>query len=157
MDSSHPLWQTGWYCDGHWQNGSQQYAVYNPADGSLLAEVARCRSAETHTAIAAASKAFKSWPHTTAKERSAILRRWYELMLEHQDALAELMVLEQGKPLAEAKGEVAYGASFLEWFAEEAKRAYGDTIPSPNNESRLWTIKQPVGVVAAKVSSTIPV
>ena len=157
MDSSHPLWQTGWYCDGHWQNGSQQYAVYNPADGSLLAEVARCGSAETHTAIAAASKAFKSWPHTTAKERSAILRRWYELMLEHQDALAELMVLEQGKPLAEAKGEVAYGASFLEWFAEEAKRAYGDTIPSPNNESRLWTIKQPVGVVAAITPWNFPI
>lgn len=157
MDSSHPLWQTGWYCDGQWHNSSQQYAVYNPADGSRLAEVARCGSAETHTAIEAASKAFKPWRHTTAKERSAILRRWYELMLEHQDALAELMVLEQGKPLTEAKGEVAYGASFLEWFAEEAKRAYGDTIPSPNNESRLWTIKQPVGVVAAITPWNFPI
>lgn len=157
MDSSHALWQTGWYCDGHWHNGSQHYAVYNPADGSVLAEVARCGTTETQTAIAAASNAFKHWRHTTAKERSAILRRWYELMLAHQDALAELMVLEQGKPLAEAKGEVAYGASFLEWFAEEAKRAYGDTIPSPNNESRLWTINQPVGVVAAITPWNFPI
>lgn len=157
MDSSHPLWQTGWYCDGHWHNGPAHYAVYNPADGSVLAEVARCGSAETKTAIAAAATAFKGWRQTTAKERSAILRRWYELMLEHQDALAELMVLEQGKPLAEAKGEVAYGASFLEWFAEEAKRSYGDTIPSPNSESRLWTIKQPVGVVAAITPWNFPI
>ncbi|MGO1617539.1 MAG: NAD-dependent succinate-semialdehyde dehydrogenase [Oceanisphaera sp.] len=121
----------------------------NPASGQLLAKVAVCGTQETQAAIDAATQAFGPWRHKTAKARSAILRRWYELMMEHQDALAELMVLEQGKPLAEAKGEVAYGASFLEWFAEQAKRANGETIPSPTFDNRLWVIKQPVGVVAA--------
>ncbi|MGO3228374.1 MAG: NAD-dependent succinate-semialdehyde dehydrogenase [Oceanisphaera sp.] len=149
MDNAHFLWQTGWYCDGQWRDSNQQYEVNNPASGQLLAKVAVCGTQETQAAIDAATQAFGPWRHKTAKARSAILRRWYELMMEHQDALAELMVLEQGKPLAEAKGEVAYGASFLEWFAEQAKRANGETIPSPTFDNRLWVIKQPVGVVAA--------
>ncbi|MDP5292553.1 NAD-dependent succinate-semialdehyde dehydrogenase [Oceanimonas sp. CHS3-5] len=149
MDSSNALWQTGWYCNGQWQNTQSSYEVLNPASGEVLAQVSRCGGAETEQAIAAAAAAFEDWRHTTPKERTAVLRRWSDLMLEHQDELAELMVLEQGKPLAEAKGEVAYAASFLEWFGEEAKRACGDTIPSPKRENRLWVIKQPVGVVAA--------
>ncbi|MFD1009410.1 MULTISPECIES: NAD-dependent succinate-semialdehyde dehydrogenase [Oceanisphaera] len=157
MDSSHFLWQTGWYCNGQWHDCDQQYEVNNPANGQLLAKVARCGTQETETAITAAAQAFDLWRKKTAKERGAVLRRWYELMMEHQDALAELMVLEQGKPLAEAKGEVAYAASFLEWFAEEAKRSYGDTIPSPTTENRLWVIKQPVGVVAAITPWNFPI
>ncbi|GHA20882.1 NAD-dependent succinate-semialdehyde dehydrogenase [Oceanisphaera arctica] len=157
MDSSNPLWQTGWYCDGQWRNGAGQYEVYNPASGELLAKVAKCGTEETQAAIAAAERAFERWRHTTAKERGTVLRRWYELMMKHQDELATLMVLEQGKPLAEAKGEVAYAASFLEWFAEEAKRAYGETIPSPKAENRLWVIKQPVGVVAAITPWNFPI
>ncbi|OXY80860.1 NAD-dependent succinate-semialdehyde dehydrogenase [Oceanimonas doudoroffii] len=149
MDSSNALWQTGWYCNGQWQDTQERYEVLNPASGELLARVARCGAAETEQAIAAAAAAFDQWRHSTPKERTAVLRRWHDLMLAHQDELAELMVLEQGKPLAEAKGEVAYAASFLEWFGEEAKRAGGDTIPSPKRENRLWVIKQPVGVVAA--------
>lgn len=149
MDKSHRLWQTGWYGNGQWHTCPQQYSVLNPATGKLLAEVAKCGATETQAAIDAAEHALVSWRQTTAKERSKILQRWYELMLEHKDALAELMVLEQGKPLTEAKGEVAYAASFLEWFGEEAKRAYGETIPSPDASHRMWVIKQPVGVVAA--------
>jgi succinate-semialdehyde dehydrogenase/glutarate-semialdehyde dehydrogenase len=149
MDSNNPLWQTGWYCNGQWRETQDHYDVVNPASGEVLARVARCSGAETEQAIASAAAAFEGWRHTTPKERTAVLRRWSDLMLEHQDELAELMVLEQGKPLAEAKGEVAYAASFLEWFGEEAKRAGGDTIPSPRRENRLWVIKQPVGVVAA--------
>ncbi|MCC4265908.1 NAD-dependent succinate-semialdehyde dehydrogenase [Oceanimonas baumannii] len=149
MDSHHPLWQTGWYCDGQWRNTQDSYDVVNPANGQLLAQVSRCGSDETQQAIDAAAGAFQHWKSTTPKERTAVLHRWFELMMEHQDELAELMVLEQGKPLAEAKGEVAYAASFLEWFGEEAKRATGSTIPSPKRENRLWVIKQPVGVVAA--------
>lgn len=157
MDSSHFLWQTGWYCNGQWHDCDQQYEVNNPANGQLLAKVARCGTQETETAITAAAQAFDLWRKKTAKERGAVLRRWYELMMEHQNALAELMVLEQGKPLAEAKGEVVYAASFLEWFAEEAKRSYGDTIPSPTTENRLWVIKQPVGVVAAITPWNFPI
>ncbi|WP_107851531.1 NAD-dependent succinate-semialdehyde dehydrogenase [Oceanimonas marisflavi] len=149
MDSSNALWQTGWYCNGQWQDTEDHYEVLNPATGDVLARVSRCGGAETGQAIDAAASAFEQWRHTTPKERTAVLHRWSDLMLEHQDELAELMVLEQGKPLAEAKGEVAYAASFLEWFGEEAKRACGDTIPSPKRENRLWVIKQPVGVVAA--------
>lgn len=149
MDNTHPLWQTGWYSQGQWQTCPQQYAVINPATGKRLAQVAKCGAPETQTAIDAAEQALVSWRQMTAKARGKILRRWFELMLEQQDALAELMVLEQGKPLTEAKGEVSYAANFLEWFAEEGKRAYGETIPSPDANHRIWVIKQPVGVVAA--------
>lgn len=149
MDSANPLWQTGWYCDGEWRTASRTYAVRNPANGQVIAEVAHCGSDETQAAIEAAERAFAGWRKTTPKERGAVLRRWHDLMMAHQQELAELMVLEQGKPLAEARGEVAYAASFLEWFAEEAKRAYGETIPSPKAQNRLWVVKEPVGVIAA--------
>ncbi|GAA3537302.1 NAD-dependent succinate-semialdehyde dehydrogenase [Zobellella aerophila] len=149
MDSANPLWQTGWYCDGEWRTASKTYEVRNPASGEVIAEVAQCGADETQAAIDAADRAFAGWRKTTPKERGAVLRRWHDLMMAHQQELAELMVLEQGKPLAEAKGEVAYAASFLEWFAEEAKRAYGETIPSPRQENRLWVVKEPVGVIAA--------
>ncbi|WP_116473834.1 NAD-dependent succinate-semialdehyde dehydrogenase [Zobellella maritima] len=149
MDSANPLWQTGWYCDGEWRTAGKTYEVRNPATGEVIAEVARCGDDETRAAIEAADRAFAGWRKTTPKERGAVLRRWHDLMMAHQQELAELMVLEQGKPLAEAKGEVAYAASFLEWFAEEAKRAYGETIPSPRQENRLWVVKEPVGVIAA--------
>ncbi|ART79903.1 NAD-dependent succinate-semialdehyde dehydrogenase [Oceanisphaera avium] len=149
MDNTHPLWQTGWYGQGRWQTCAEQYEVINPATQQVLAKVAKCGTKETQTAIDAAEHALKSWRQTSAKERAKILRRWFELMLEHQEALATLMVLEQGKPLTEAKGEVSYAANFLEWFAEEGKRAYGETIPSPDTSHRIWVIKQPVGVVAA--------
>ncbi|MFC2973126.1 aldehyde dehydrogenase family protein, partial [Azotobacter bryophylli] len=111
--------------------------------------VPKLGAAETRRAIEAAERALPAWRALTAKARSQKLRRWFELMLEHQDDLARLMTLEQGKPLAEAKGEIAYAASFLEWFAEEAKRVYGDTIPGHQSDKRLIVLKQPIGVCAA--------
>src|SRR5258707_12637560 len=113
-------------------------------------------AAETRRAIEAAKKAFADWSRKTAKERSSLLRRWHDLMLANIDDLGNLMTAEQGKPLPEAKGEVAYAASFIEWFAEEAKRVYGDTIPSPWNDRRLVVIKQPIGVCAAMTPWNFP-
>jgi succinate-semialdehyde dehydrogenase/glutarate-semialdehyde dehydrogenase len=110
--------------------------------------VARCSTAETRRAIEAAEAAFPEWRRRTAKERAAVLRKWYNLMMEAQEDLALIMTLEQGKPLAESRGEIAYGANYIEWFAEEGKRVYGDTIPQPSNDKRIICIKQPVGVVA---------
>jgi len=139
------------YVDGAWlaaDNGST-LAVTNPADGSLLGSVPNAGAAETRRAIAAANAAWPAWRSRTAKDRASILRRWFELLLEHQDDLGALMTAEQGKPLAEAKGEIAYAASFIEWFAEEGKRVYGDVIPPPQSDKRLVVIKQPVGVCAA--------
>ena len=139
------------YVDGAWvaaDNGST-LAVTNPADGSLLGSVPNVGAAETRRAIAAANAAWPAWRSRTAKDRASILRRWFELLLEHQDDLGALMTAEQGKPLAEAKGEIAYAASFIEWFAEEGKRVYGDVIPPPQSDKRLVVIKQPVGVCAA--------
>ena len=139
------------YVDGQWisaQSG-EKFAVNNPATGELLAEVPNLGAAETRLAIEAANTAWPAWRSKTAKERSAILRRWFDLQIAHQEDLAQLMTAEQGKPLAEARGEVAYAASFVEWFAEEAKRVYGDTIPAPANDRRIVVIKQPIGVVAA--------
>ncbi len=136
------------HVDGAWigADSGATFAVCNPADGERLAEVPSCGAAETRRAIAAADAAFASWSKTTAKERAAVLRRWYDLLVANADDLAMLMTLEQGKPLAEAKGEVTYGAAFVEWFAEEAKRVYGDTIPSPFPGRRILALKQPVGV-----------
>ncbi len=136
------------YVDGAWikADSGKRFAVTNPADGKVLAEVPNCGAAETRRAIEAADAAFKSWRNVTAKERSRILRKWFDLLMANADDLAMLMTLEQGKPLAEAKGEVAYAASFAEWFAEEAKRVYGDTIPSPFPSRRILVMKQPVGV-----------
>ena len=138
------------YINGEWvpADCGESIAITNPATGEVVAEAAKCGTAETRRAIEAAEKAQKTWKLKTAKERSALLRRWFNLMMENQDDLAAILTAEQGKPLAEAKGEIAYGANYVEWFAEEAKRIYGDTIPQPSNDKRLLVIKQPVGVVA---------
>ena len=137
------------YVDGVWVGGAATIAVTNPADDSLFGYVPKLGAAETRRAIEAAERAQKGWARKTAKERAGILRRWFELMMANQDDLARIMTTEQGKPLAEARGEVAYGASFIEFFAEEAKRVYGETIPSPWPNARMLAIKQPLGVVAA--------
>ncbi len=139
------------YIGGSWQDadGAQTLPVNNPATGEVLGSVPKMGAAETRRAVEAAERALPAWRALTAKARSQKLRRWFELMLEHQDDLARLMTLEQGKPLAEAQGEIAYAASFLEWFAEEAKRVYGDTIPGHQSDKRLIVIKQPIGVCAA--------
>ena len=139
------------YIDGAWQESDSRarFDVRNPADGSVVGSVPNMAAAETRRAIAAAGAAFPAWRAMTAKERSKILRNWYNLIVANADDLALLLTTEQGKPLAEAKGEIMYGASFVEWFAEEAKRVYGDVIPSPTNDRRLVVIKQPIGVVAA--------
>ena len=139
------------YVDGAWcgADSGATFPVTDPAGGAQIAAVPDMGAAETRRAIAAAERAWPGWRDRTAKERAAILRKWYELMLAHADDLARLMTSEQGKPLAEAKGEVLYAASFVEWFAEEAKRVYGDTIPATQADKRLVVVKQPVGVCAA--------
>ena len=136
--------------DGQWvdADSGETVAIINPATGETIAEVARCGTAETRRAIGAAARAFDTWRHTTSKERAGLLRGWFNLMMANQEDLAQILTAEQGKPLAEARGEIAYGASYIEWFAEEAKRVYGDTIPQASNDKRLVCIKQPVGVVA---------
>jgi succinate-semialdehyde dehydrogenase/glutarate-semialdehyde dehydrogenase len=139
------------FIDGHWldaQDGSTS-AIFNPANGRQIGSVPHMGAAETQQAIAAANRAWPTWRALTAKERSNLLKRWYALIIEHSDALAEILTLEQGKPLAEAKGEILYAASFIEWFAEEAKRIYGDTIPSHKGDARIVVSKEPIGVVAA--------
>jgi succinate-semialdehyde dehydrogenase / glutarate-semialdehyde dehydrogenase len=141
--------RTAHYIGGEWVESASTYPVLNPATGEVIAQVAKGGTAETKQAVAAAERAFKAWRSITAKERGARVRRWGELMLENRDALAELLTREQGKPLAEARGEVGYAASFLEWFAEEAKRSYGDVIPSPNPNAKIIVTREPVGVVAA--------
>ena len=137
------------YLNGQWLAGEQSFAVTNPATGAELARVPRLGAAQTQAAIAAADAAWPAWRGRTAKERGAILRRWFELINQHADDLALLMTSEQGKPLAEARGEVSYAASFVEWFAEEGKRAYGETIPAVAADKRMLVIKQPIGVCAA--------
>jgi succinate-semialdehyde dehydrogenase/glutarate-semialdehyde dehydrogenase len=138
------------FIDGRWVDADDKatLAVKNPANGKELAKVARGGTAETRRAIEAADRAWPAWRAKTAKERAAVLRRWYDLMMANQDDLARILTAEQGKPLNEARGEIAYGASFVEWFSEEAKRVYGDTIPGPSKDKRIVTIKQPIGVVA---------
>ena len=144
-----PLIRTGNYIDGQWSSGGPTYPVINPANGALIVEVQRAAAEETDLAIDAASRALPAWRKLTAKERSQRLKRWSELMLSHQQDLAHLLSLEQGKPLAEAMGEVVYAASFLEWFGEEAKRAYGDVVPSHKADARIIVVKEAIGVVAA--------
>ena len=144
------LVKTQAYINGQWvdaDNGAT-LAVTNPANGEVIAEVAKCGTAETRRAIEAANAALPAWRQKTAKERSVYLRKWFNLMMEAQEDLAIIMTTEQGKPLAESRGEIAYGASYIEWFAEEGKRVYGDTIPQPSNDKRIICIKQPIGVVA---------
>lgn len=139
------------YLDGQWRDAEDgsTTAILNPASGALLGQVPNLGATEARQAIAAANAAWPAWRARTAKERSSILKRWHALMLEHADALAEILTLEQGKPLAEARGEILYAASFIEWFAEEAKRIYGDTIPSHKGDARIIVSKEPIGVVAA--------
>lgn len=145
------LLKTRCYIDGRWhpETSAERLAVRNPASGERIAEIPVCGAQETRQAIAAAERAFPSWRALTAAERARRLRRWFELMVENGEDLALLMTAEQGKPLAEARGEIGYAASFLEWFAEEGKRTYGDLIPSPHPDRRILVLKEPIGVCAA--------
>lgn len=143
------LLRNGHFIDGQWTSGGPTYPVQDPATGELIAQVQKGGAEETDLAIAAAERALPAWRGLTAKARSQQLKRWGELMLANQRELATLMCREQGKPLAEAMGEVVYAASFLEWFAEEAKRAYGDVIPSHKADARIVVVKEAIGVVAA--------
>ena len=143
------LVKSGSYINGAWQQADNQFAVVNPANQQVLTTVADAGAVEAGQAVMAASAAFCLWAALPAAKRSDILQRWYQLLMQHQHDLACLLTLEQGKPLAEAKGEIAYGASYIQWFAEEAKRVYGDTIPAPSNDKRIIVQRQPVGVVAA--------
>ncbi|TWH71275.1 succinate-semialdehyde dehydrogenase/glutarate-semialdehyde dehydrogenase [Azomonas agilis] len=149
--AQNPLFRQQAYLDGQWiaADSGQSINVDNPATGAILGQVPKMGTAETRRAVEAAQRALPAWRALTAKERSAKLRRWFELILQHQEHLAQLMTLEQGKPLVESRGEIAYAASFIEWFAEEAKRIYGDTIPAHQADKRILVIKQPIGVTAA--------
>lgn len=151
------LLRTDGLVDGRWLAGAQRFDVIDPATGGKLVDVADLGLAETQAALDAANKAWPAWRARTARERGAILMRWNQLMLQHADDLARIMTAEQGKPLAEAKGEVAYGASFIEWFAEEGKRIYGETIPSTDNNKRFLVIRQPMGVCAAITPWNFPI
>ena len=141
---------------GAWVTGQASIAVTNPATGRVLGCVPSLGAAEALDAVAAARAAFPAWAAKSAKERAAVLRRWFELIMAHRDDLARLMTAEQGKPLAEAQGEVAYAAGFIEWFGEEAKRAYGEVIPGHQADKRIVVLKQPVGVVAAVTPWNFP-
>ena len=143
------LLKTDALINGEWVRGSTRFDVHDPATGQKLADVALLGPADAEAAIAAANAAWPAWRSKTAKERSIILRKWYDLLMANQDDLGRIMTAEQGKPLPEAKGEVAYGASFVEWFAEEAKRVNGETLPQFDNNRRLLVLKQPIGVCAA--------
>ncbi|HLK05088.1 MAG TPA: NADP-dependent succinate-semialdehyde dehydrogenase [Candidatus Acidoferrum sp.] len=144
------LFREACYIDGRWVGAKSgaTLSVDNPANSEIIGTVPKFGAAETREAIEAANRAFPLWSKKTGKERAAVLRKWFDLMMENQEDLARLMTLEQGKPLTESRGEVAYAASFLEWFGEEAKRVYGDTIPGHQQDKRIVVIKQPIGVVA---------
>src|SRR5277367_4166915 len=144
------LFREACYVDGQWVQAAsgETLAVDNPATLEIIGKVPKMSGAETRSAIESAARAFPTWSRRVAKERSVMLRRWSDLIMQNQEDLARLMTLEQGKPLAEARGEVAYAAAFLEWFGEEAKRIYGDTIPQHQADKRIVVIKQPIGVVA---------
>jgi succinate-semialdehyde dehydrogenase/glutarate-semialdehyde dehydrogenase len=143
------LLQTDALINGQWIQGASRFDIVDPATGHKLANVANLGPKDAEAAIAAANAAWPAWKAKTAKERSIILRKWFDLLMANQDDIARIMTAEQGKPLAEAKGEVAYGASFVEWFAEEAKRVNGETLPQFDNNRRLMVIKQAIGVCAA--------
>ncbi|MEM1404730.1 MAG: NAD-dependent succinate-semialdehyde dehydrogenase [Pseudomonadota bacterium] len=147
------------YINGQWCDGDEGelLPVRNPATGETIVEIAAVGAVETRRAIEAAEAAMTEWRQRPAKERTAVLRTWFNLILENQEDLAQLMTAEQGKPLAESRGEVAYGANYIEWFAEEAKRIYGDVIPGPAADKRIVCIKQPVGVVAAITPWNFPI
>ena len=137
------------YVGGAWTDGPGRTAVHNPANGEVIAEVADVGVAGARAAIAAAAAAFPAWAAKTAKERSVILLEWNRLMLEAADDLGRILTAEMGKPFAEARGEIVYGASFIEWFAQEARRIYGDVIPGHMADKRILVLKQPIGVAAA--------
>jgi succinate-semialdehyde dehydrogenase/glutarate-semialdehyde dehydrogenase len=147
-------WIDGQWCDA---DGGRRFAVTDPANGETIVDVADMGAGETRRAIDAAARALPAWRAKTAKERAAVLRRWFDLIVAATDDLALLMTTEQGKPLAESRGEVAYGASFIEWFAEEGKRAYGDVIPTVASDRRLLVVKQPIGVCAAITPWNFPI
>ena len=152
MNLSDPsLLQCDAFIDGQWQSGeaSTRVAVTNPATGAEICTVPSLSGGDTEVAIAAAHAAFKQWAARTAKDRSTILRKWFDLIMANQEDLAQILTAEQGKPLAEARGEIAYAASFIEYYAEEAKRVHGATIPAPSSDRRIFVLKQPIGVVAA--------
>ncbi|MGZ9075581.1 MAG: NAD-dependent succinate-semialdehyde dehydrogenase [Burkholderiaceae bacterium] len=153
------LLKTDAYVGGAWEPATSRarFAVLNPADGIEIAKVANCKGPETQRAIDAAQRALPAWRAKTAKERAAAMRRWFELIIAHQEDLAKLMTAEQGKPMTESRGEIVYGASFVEWFAEEAKRVYGDTIPTTAEDKRLLVWKEPVGVCAAITPWNFPI
>ncbi len=140
---------TGSYIDGTWLEGNDTFPVYNKATGDEICLLSDVSAREVEFAVKTAHQAFNDWAATPATERADILRRWHDLLMEHQQELAEIMTAEQGKPLAEAKGEIAYGAGYIAWFAEEAKRLYGDTIPAAKRHQKILVTRQPVGVVAA--------
>lgn len=157
MDMTPDELPTSAYIGGEWVTSTARFAVTNPATGREIASVPDLTPADARRAIDAASAALPAWAAKTAKERAAVLRRWYEMIVAETETLAQLMTAEQGKPLAESRGEVAYGASFVEWFAEEGKRAYGRTIPTTAANKRYVTIKQPIGVVAAITPWNFPI
>jgi succinate-semialdehyde dehydrogenase / glutarate-semialdehyde dehydrogenase len=164
-DQSHPISQladpallkTAAYVNGAWLTGEGTFDVHDPATGKTITSVANLTQQAAGVAIEAANKAWPLWRDKTAKERAAILMEWYRLQMLHADDLARIMTAEQGKPLAEAKGEVAYGASFVEWFAEEGRRIYGETIPSTDQNRRLLVLKQAIGVCAAITPWNFPI
>ena len=150
MDLTHTdLFQKNAYINGEWLSVNKRFEVRNPFDNSILGTVADLGPDETRQAIEAASEAFKSWSGLTAGKRSRILKKWCSLQHQHKKELAKILTLEQGKPYKESLGEISYGASFVEWFAEEAKRVYGDIIPGQTADKRITVIKQAVGVVGA--------
>ena len=152
------LFREACYIDGRWRTaGAVTISVDDPATGEILGVVPKLGRTETREAIEAAARAWPAWRARTGKERAAVLRKWYELIMAAQDDLATLMTLEQGKPLAESRTEVAYGAGFIEWFAEEAKRTYGDTIPSHARDKRIVVVKEPVGVVGCITPWNFPI
>ena len=147
--SDNQLFKTSSFIDGKWHKGTSTFEVLNPANNQLVANVFNAGTTETALAVSAAKNAFTLWSKKSANDRAILLRRWFDLIIEHKNDLAKILTLEQGKPTAEAIGEITYGAAFIEWFAEEGKRVYGDTIAAPSNDKRILVIKQPVGVVAA--------
>jgi succinate-semialdehyde dehydrogenase/glutarate-semialdehyde dehydrogenase len=151
------LLKTDALVNGAWQRGTARFDVVDPATGAKLVDVANLGAADTEAALQAANAAWPAWRAKTAKERAAIMMKWFALLHQHADDLARIMTAEQGKPLAEAKGEVGYGASFIEWFAEEARRVYGETVPTTDNNKRYLVIKQAMGVCAAITPWNFPI
>ncbi len=151
------LLKTDALVNGEWVAGGSRFDIVDPATGAKIAAVANLLPTDCHQAIVAAEKAFVAWRGKTAKERGAIMMKWFHLLHQHADDLARIMTAEQGKPLAEARGEVIYGASFIEWFAEEGRRVYGETIPTTDNNKRYLVIKQPMGVCAAITPWNFPI